>query len=89
MEITKENNQLVLREDLEQNSYDATGELIGKVPNLIGVINKKTQEHSISYLSDLGYKGTQQQGAPIINFSYDEEGLEKVCKELGLMIWYE
>jgi hypothetical protein len=90
MKITKENNQLVLRIDLEQNSYDAIGDLIGKVPNIIAVIDESDkQKHSISHLSDLGYKGTQQEGSPIIDFWYDKEGLEKVAKELGLDIWYK
>ena len=88
MKITKEKNQLVMRIDLEQNSYDAVGDLIGKVPNLIGVVDVEKHEHSISQLNDLAYKGTQQEGMPIIDFWEDQEGLEKVCKELGLNIWY-
>lgn len=88
MKITKEDNHLVLRVPMVQNSYDATGELIGKVPNIIGVIDEKGQHHSISHLADLAYKGTQQVGSPIIDFSYDREGLEDVCKELQLNIWH-
>jgi hypothetical protein len=87
MKITKENNELVLRIPLEQPSYDAIGELIGTVPNLIGVIDRKNRQHSISHLNDLGYKGDQQEGMPIIDFWADEEGLRNACKELGLDIW--
>ena len=89
MKITKENNQLVMRIDLDQNSYDAGGDLIGKVPNIIAVIDDKEQNHSISYMSDLGYKGAQQEGMPIIDFWHDKEELLKVAKELDIPIWYK
>jgi hypothetical protein len=90
MKITKEYNQLVMRIDLEQNSYDAIGELIDKVPNIIAVVDESDkQEHSISQLCDLGYKATQQEGMSIINFWQDKEGLLKVAKELEIPIWYK
>jgi hypothetical protein len=81
--ITKEKDEMVLRVPLTQNSYDAVGELIGEVPNLIGVAGK---EFSISYLIDLGYKGDQQEGSPIVAFD-DRDGLEEACKILGLDVW--
>lgn len=84
MNITKENNELVLRLPLRQNSYDAVGELVGETDNLIGVI--AGNEYTISQLIDLGYKGDQQEGGAIINFNTCEE-LEDICKQFGIQIW--
>jgi hypothetical protein len=84
MKITKEGQELVLRVPLRQPSYDAVGEYQGDTDNLIGISTDR--EWTISYLNDLGYKGTQQEGAPIINF-YSRKELEKACKELGINIW--
>lgn len=84
MDITKENDTLVLRLPLRQNSYDALDQLTGQVPSLIGVI--AGDQYTISYLVDLGYKDDQQEGMEVITFSSKEE-LEKACKTLGLDIW--
>ena len=89
MNIKKEKNnkgeeELVLRIPLLQESYDAANELIGNVPNLVGVI--AGNDFSISQLIDLGYKDDIQEGMPIIMFDSREE-LEKVCEELCLSIW--
>lgn len=84
MKINKEDNQLVLRLDLKQPSYDALGLHTHNTDNLIGVIADK--EFSISQLIDLGYKGSQQEGMPIIMFDTKED-LQKICKEFGLNIW--
>ena len=84
MKITKEENQLVIRIPLEQNSYDCTGELIGKVPNIIGYSDGK--EFSINYLISLGYKDDIQLGIDFIKIESEEE-LEKICKELNIDIW--
>ena len=95
MKITKENNELVIRMPMEQNSYDAIGELIGKVPFIIGVINKKknveynedNSEFGFSYLIDLGYKGTQDEGEMFLHYNGEEEDFIKLCNELGISIW--
>lgn len=89
MNITKEIDQdgiseLVLRVPLKQISYDAVGEPIEETNNLIGII--AGGDYSISQLIDLGYKGDQQEGMPLITF-YDREGLEEACDKLGLDIW--
>lgn len=90
MKITKENNELVIKIPLYQKSYDAGDNYIGDVPNIIAVVDETgNKEHTISYMSDLGYAGKQQEGSPIIDFWYDKEGLLKVAKELGLPIWYK
>ena len=83
MNIIKENNELVLRIPLWQTSFDAIGEEIGKVPNLVGFSDGK--DFSINYLCDLGYKGDIQLGMQIIYFN-DKEELEVECKKLGLDI---
>ena len=84
MKITKENDELVLRLPLHQKSYDAIGDYIGEVPNLIGII--AGNEFSISQGIDLGYKDDFQEGMPVIMFC-DREELEKACKELDIDIW--
>ena len=85
MKIEKKDDKIILELDLFQNSYDAIGELIGKVPNLIGVV--AGNKYSISQLCDLGYKDDQQEGNPIIMFSSQDE-LTEVCKEFNINIWH-
>lgn len=84
MKIVKEGSDLVLRLPLWQKSYDAVGELIGDVPNLIGVV--AGHEFSLSQLIDLGYKDDQQEGGPYIMFD-DEKSLREKCKEFGIEVW--
>lgn len=84
MKITKENDELVLRLPLSQDSFDAIGEKQGTAPTLIGVI--AGNEYTISHLIDLGYKGDQQEGMPILHFEREED-LRDVCKQFGLSIW--
>ena len=84
MNITKKNDELVLRIPLKQKDYDAIGEYIGDVPNLIGIV--AGNEYSISHLIALGYKDDIQEGSSIIMFESKEE-LEKICKELDIDIW--
>lgn len=83
--IYEKKGMLVMEVPLWQSSYDAIGEFIGHVPNLIGIV--AGHKCSISQLIDLAYKAEQQEGGEIINFDYDEVGLRKVCKELGISIW--
>ena len=85
MKITREGDEMVVRVALKQPSYDAVGDLIGDTDNLIGVI--AGNECSISQLIDLGYKGDQQEGMPIIGFFGDPDRLRKVCAELDIQVW--
>ena len=91
MQIIKENKEAVIRIPLwqkENNSYMDDKDL-GEVPSMIGVITRaknRDNNYYISHLCDLSYKGTQQEGMPIINF-YNEEELRDACKTLGLQIW--
>lgn len=82
--LSQDNKNLILTLPLLQDSYDAADELIGQVPNLVGVI--AGQEFSISQLIDLGYKDDIQEGMPIIMFN-DREQLEEICKIFDLDIW--
>ena len=82
--IEKINDNLVLTIPLHQEDYDALGDPIGQVPNLVGYSDGK--QFSINYLISLGYKGTQQLGLEVIMFA-DREELEEECKKLGLEIW--
>jgi len=85
MNITKENNELVVRIPLKQkinNPYIDNKDL-GETDNLVGII--AGNEYSISHLIDLDYKDKQQEGSPIIMFD-DKEELEKVCRDFGIEI---
>ena len=84
MKITKEKGELVLKIPLWQKSYDAMDNLIGDVPNLVGIIAK--DEYSISSLNELGYKDDIQEGGPIIILDSKEE-VRAECKKLGLDVW--
>ena len=84
MKITKTKDSVVIELPLFQKSYDAIGEYIGDVQNLIGVDTGR--EFTISQLCDLAYKGDQQEGMPYIVLE-DKVELESVCKQLGLDIW--
>jgi hypothetical protein len=89
MKITKENEELVIRIPLWQkiNNCYMEEEDLYDTHNLIGVIARgKNNIFSISYLCDLNYKGTQQEGVPIIMF-YDEKELRDACKTIGIDIW--
>ena len=68
-------------------SYDAIGEEIGEVDNLIGVCCKEDNYYALSQLCDLAYKGDQQEGSPYIMFDTEEELIE-ICHKVGLQIWY-
>lgn len=84
MKLEKEDNKLILTLPLWQNSYDASDEIKGQVPTIVGVV--AGNEFSISHLIDLGYKDDVQEGSPIIMFETKEE-LTEVCNKLGLGIW--
>ena len=82
--IEKINDNLVLTIPLHQMDYDAVGQEIGKVPNLVGYSDGK--QFSINYLIALGYKDDIQLGSEILMFDEKEE-LEEECYKLGLDIW--
>lgn len=86
MNILKDvdSNELVIRIPLTQKSYDAVDEYIGDVPNVIGVISGN--DYSISQLIDLGYKGDQQEGMPLVMFE-SEEKLRTICRVFNIDVW--
>lgn len=84
MKIERINDNLVLTVPLKQSSFDAIGEYVGDVPNLVGFSDG--QNFSINYLIDLGYKDDIQLGMEFIHFE-DFEELKKACEILGLSIW--
>ena len=55
MKITRKNNKLIIEVNTLQDAHDAIGEVVGKVPNLVGVISG--DEQGIAHLSDRTYKG--------------------------------
>lgn len=82
--ITKEGNELIMKIPLKQMDYDAIGDEIGLVDNLVGYSDGK--DFSINHLCALGYKDDIQLGMPIIVFE-DKETLKVECEKLGLDIW--
>ena len=90
MKITKNKKDLVIKIPLYQDSYDAFGEKICKVPNIVGVV--AGERCTISQLIDLGYKDDVQEGSELIvwnDFSTgkDIEEFKKLCKELDIEVW--
>jgi tRNA(Ile2) C34 agmatinyltransferase TiaS len=86
--ITKTKTELVIKIPLLQDSYDCTGEKIGQVHNVVGII--AGDRCTISQLIDLGYKDDVQEGQEIFIYSEYEEDkkeFEKLCIELGIPIW--
>lgn len=87
MKIYKQNDKIICELDFWQNKsnpYDLEEEK-ERTHNLIGII--AGEEKTISQLIDLSYKGTQQEGMPIIYYSGDKKDFIKLCKEIGIEIW--
>ena len=90
MKITKNNKDLVIKIPLYQDSYDAIGQKIGQVPNIVGVI--AGEKCTISQLIDLGYKDDVQEGQEILIYNdyteeEDREDFRNLCEELGIPLW--
>jgi len=90
MKITKTNKDLVIKIPLYQNSYDAIGQKIGQVSNIVGVI--AGERCTISQLIDLGYKDDVQEGQEILIYNdyaeeEDKEDFKILCEELGIPVW--
>ena len=81
--LSKDKQHLEITIPLFQKSYDTTGKHTHDTINIVGVI--AGDEYSLSQVVDLGYKGTQQEGMPIIMLDSREE-LERVCKEFDIDI---
>lgn len=78
----KKGDKIVVEIPLWQPSYDAIGQYIGNVPNVIGVICG--DEQGLFQVNDLGYKGDQQIGGTILNTCYSREDFIKLCKKLEI-----
>lgn len=90
MKITKNNKDLIIKIPLYQNSYDAIGQKIGQVPNIVGVI--AGERCTISQLIDLGYKNDIQEGSELIVWSDfadkdDKEAFRNLCNDLVIGVW--
>lgn len=83
MDITKENDNLVIRLALTQDAFDAIDEKVGTIPALIGVI--AGDEQGICNLIDMTYKGKDPQvGDFIVKTYYTNEEFIMKCEEWGL-----
>jgi len=90
MKVERNESDLIVKIPLLQSSYDAIGEYIGKVPNIVGVVVKQddTLEYQGFYqLNDLGYKGDIQLGMDLIKTYLDEEKFIELCKKMDIDFW--
>lgn len=86
MKITKEGKELVICLPMEQDAFDAVDELVGRVPNLIGVIEGDDQ--GIHQSIDMTYKDKDPQiGELVVRTHYSDEEFKKKCKEWGVDIF--
>lgn len=86
MKIYKKDDKVIVELNLWQDSYDAIGEKIGQVSNLVGVICG--DEQGISQSIDMAYKGKGPQiGDFLIKTDLDETEFKKLCKELGIYVY--
>ena len=86
MKIYKTGEKIIVELDFWQpvnNPYEENTKR--RTHNLIGVI--AGDDYTISQLIDLDYKGSQQEGMPLIHYNGDEDDFKKLCKELGIDIW--
>lgn len=86
MKITREESELIIRLPMKQGAFDAIGELVGNVPNLIGVI--EGDEQCIYQLIDMTYKDKDPQiGGRLVQTYYDNNEFKKKCEEWGIDIF--
>lgn len=65
------------------DEFDAIGELVGRVPNLIGVI--EGDEQGIHQSIDMNYKDKDPQiGGRIVQTYFDNDEFRKRCVEWGI-----
>lgn len=86
MKITREGNELVIHLPMEQDAFDVIGEVVGRVPNLIGVI--EGDEQGIHQSIDMTYKDKEPQiGCRLVQTYFDNDEFRKKCKEWGIDIF--
>lgn len=86
MKIYKENQELVVRLPMEQDTFDAVGELVGRVQNLIGVIEGDKQ--GIYQSIDMTYKDKDPQiGDLLVQTYFSDDEFRKKCEELGISVF--
>ncbi len=90
MNITKENNEVVIRIPLIQRGESTYGEGQWSVPNLVGVIeqgkNGGDDEYSLWFAQYLDYKDSLQTTSPAFHFYGDREEFVALCEELLLEV---
>ncbi len=83
MQIKKIKDKIVVEIPFWQTSYDAVGQEVGRIPNIIGLIEKEVC--SLNQLIDMSYKGkTPQLGGNLVETSLEPKGFKKLCKELQI-----
>lgn len=82
MKIEKKNDNLVITIPLWQAIYDATGQRIGEMSNIIGMIER--DEMGFAKVIELGYKDSFDYGDFIVKVNMGKEEFQALCSELGL-----
>jgi hypothetical protein len=82
MRLYRKNDKIIVELDALQDSFDAVGEKIGRVDNLVGVIHGN--EQGLARVIDLGYKGSVDYGDIVVHTDYSREDFIKLCEELGI-----
>ena len=87
MKITTDKNNLIIKIPLWQNSYDAIGQDIGKVSNVIGCI--EGEKFGFIQVIDLGYKDSFDFGDFIIELSdkMELDVFKKICEDNNIHIY--
>ncbi len=83
MEIKKDKDNLIVTIPLRQTAYDAVGDEVGQVSNIMGVI--AGDEMTFSQEIDMTYKGkASQEGMPLIHYYGEENEFKELCHNLGI-----
>ena len=85
MKIEKKNDNIVIRIPLWQAIYDATGQRIGEMSNIIGMIER--DEMGFAKVVDLGYKDSFDYSEIIVKVLMGKEEFKKLCKELNIGLY--
>lgn len=86
MNSNVENDELVIRIPKIQDAFDAIGEKIGIVPNLIGVI--EGSEQGIHQLIDMTYKDKDPQvGGRFVQTYFTNDEFRRMCSKWGIAVF--
>jgi hypothetical protein len=82
MNIKKKKNNLVVTIPIYQPTYDAIGEKIGYISNIVGII--EGDKVGFAKVIELGYKGSFDYGDFIVIVDMNKDDFRVMCSKLGL-----